>query len=161
MKNLFVLVLIGAVGWFAWREYAHGGGPLTITDPVYGEMRATITEQNREIEMAMFVRMESESVCRSHAREVAQNILRDCPTCSLQPAKCQASLPSRYARLFSDVAIASPYLSLTAGRSTERDGRLVVYGLTDKEGVDLCELLRVKIKERYLGETHCVAASGG
>lgn len=161
MKNLFVLVVIVAVGWFAWQKFSGGGAPLVIKNPIFGEMRASVTMQNREIEMAMFVRMENEFVCQSRAREVAQDVLKDCPTCSLQPVKCQASLPPRYSRLFNDAPIASPYLSLTSGDVTERDGRLVVYGLTDHEGVTLCEQLRSKIKEHYRGEAHCVPPSGG
>ena len=36
-----------------------------------------------------------------------------------------------YHRLFDDEPIPSTYLSLSAGQASERDGRLIVYGLTD------------------------------
>jgi hypothetical protein len=159
MKNLFLLCLMVALGWFAWKRFGHGGAPLVIEHPIYGEMRAGTTIANRDIEMAIFVRMESESLCHSQAEVVARDVLRDCPSCTLQPAKCQATLPPRYARMFDDVPIASPYVSMTAANSSERDARLVVYGLTDAEGQSVCEVMRAKVKERYTGEAHCVFAA--
>ena len=69
-------------------------------------------------------------------------------------------MPSRYARLLDDEPIPSSYLSLTAGRADERDGRLVVYGLTDRKArwsVSKCE----GDPEKYTGTAHCVAPSGG
>ena len=43
----------------------------------------------------------------------------------------------------------------------ERDGRLVVYGLTDKEGALVCEQMRKVILKKYSGTAHRVSASGG
>ena len=65
-----------------------------------------------------------------------------------------------YARLFDDVPIASPYLAANAGRASERDGRIVVFGLTDAEGMAVCESMRKTVAEKYRGDTDCVAASG-
>ena len=70
-------------------------------------------------------------------------------------------MPPRYARLFDDEQIPSTYLSLTAGLADERDGRLVVYGLTDKEGAVVCEQMRKVILQKYTGTAHCVAPAGG
>jgi len=117
--------------------------------------------QGREIEMAVFARMADESDCTLRALLSWSNALKACPTCTLTPAKCQAQLPARYSRLFNDEPIPSTYLSATAGKADERDGRVVVFGLTDQEGEVICEQMRTVILKEYRGTAHCVKASGG
>jgi hypothetical protein len=162
MKRLLVIALIAAAGYFGWQKFAgHGGPPAPIKNPVYGEVRVTAEVQGREIDMALFIRAQDDADCRGRASTSWNGALEGCPTCSMQATtKCQAQLPPRYARLFNDESIPSTYLSATAGDSTERDGRLVVYGLTDEEGKALCEVIRTSILKRYHGTAHCVPASG-
>jgi hypothetical protein len=159
---MFVLIVLVVVGWLAYQKFVSGSGPpKVIENPVYGEMRATIDAQGREIEMAVFARMSDENDCQTRAQILWSDALKDCPTCRLQSVKCQAALPPRYARLFKDEPIPSTYLSATAGRSDERDGRIVVYGLTDSEGAAICDVMRDAILKRYHGTVHCIKASGG
>jgi hypothetical protein len=162
MKKLLVLVLVVGGGYFLWQKYSGSGGPLKIEHPVYGEIRVTAETQGREVEMALFIRAADEADCHGRARESWNGALAGCPGCKMQhEEKCHAELPARYAKLFDDVPIPSTYLSATAGNRFERDGRLVVYGLTDAEGKMLCDMLRDAILKQYHGMAHCVAASGG
>jgi hypothetical protein len=160
MKTLIVLLVLGALGYFAWQRYV-GGPPMVIENPVYGEVRATANIEGREIEMAMFARMSSDIDCHARARISWEGALKGCPSCKLQEPVCKTELPARYAKLFDDAPIPSTYLSLTAGVAGERDGRLVVYGLTDQEGEIICEQMRSMVQKNYRGEVHCVRASGG
>ena len=75
--------------------------------------------------------------------------------------ECQAQLPPRYARLFDDEPIPSTYLSASAGNAGERDGRLVVYGLTDQEGAAMCEPIRTMVLRVLQGHRPLREASGG
>ena len=125
------------------------------------EVRVTANSQGREIEMALFIRAASDADCNGRAQLSWHGVLDGCPGCSMNPVKCQAELPPRYARLFDDVPIPSAYLSATAGSSNERDARLVMYGLTDAEGMQVCEALRDYLLRKYKGTAHCVAPSGG
>jgi hypothetical protein len=162
MKKLLVLAALAVAGYLLWQKYGGGGGPPKIEHPVYAEVRVTAETQGREIEMALFIRAASDFDCHGRARESWNGALAGCPGCKMQHSeKCHAELPARYARLFDDEPIPSTYLSATAGNSRERDGRLVVYGLTDAEGKMLCDMLRTAILKEYHGEAHCVAASGG
>jgi hypothetical protein len=161
LKTLFTLVVLGVIGWYAYQKFAGDGPPPVIDNPVYGEMRATANIQGREIEMAIFARMTDDSECRLRSQVFWSDALKDCPSCTVQSVKCQVQLPPRYARLFRDESIPSTYLSASAGRADERDGRLVVYGLTDKEGAAVCEIVRESLLKRYRGTAHCVQASGG
>jgi hypothetical protein len=162
MKGLLVLVILGVAGWFAYQKYFAGGGPpATFENPVYGEMRVVARIQSRELEMAAFVRAADDEDCRTRGSRSWNEVLAACPTCTRQPVKCHEQLPPRYARLFDDVPIASTYLSATAGNRSERDGRVVFYGLTDAEGAQVCELFRAQFSKQYAGTMQCVTASGG
>lgn len=160
MKTFLFLVLLIAAGLYFYHSHV-GGPPRVFENPVYGEIRLTANLQGRDIEAALFVRSEDEIDCRERALRSWTKTLQTCPTCTLHPVKCQAQLPARYARLFNDEPIPSTYLSASAGNAGERDGRMVIYGLTDQEGEVACETLRSKILESYAGTAHCVKASGG
>jgi hypothetical protein len=155
---LFALLVGGAVAFY--RSY-QGGAPRNFEHPVYGEIRVNATIEGRDIEMALFVRSADEDDCKERAHRSWEKTLAACPGCTLQPTKCQAQLPARYSRLFDDVPIPSTYLSASAGVAAERDGRLVVYGLTDREGAAMCETMRSVVLASYKGTARCIAASGG
>lgn len=161
MKQLLVLVALGVIGYLAWQKYQRGGPPAPIEHPIYTELRVTTTIEGREIEMAAFGRMPDMRECQLRGEKYWTEKLEHCPSCQLQPAKCQETLPPRYARLFDDVPIPSTYLSLSPGQEGEREARLVVYGLTDQEGAVICEGMKSLILEKYEGTGHCVAPSRG
>ena len=58
--------------------------------------------------------------------------------------------------MFDDVPIHSTYLSFTKGSRYERNGRMVVYGLTSDEGDTLCNALRQQFQTRYTGTVACI-----
>lgn len=163
MKKLLVIIAIGLIAYMGYQKYQRG--PFNASGSsersVYGEMRVSTVIEGRELEMALFVRIPDKDECQARARQQWEDVLKDCPGCTLKPIKCSDSLSPRYARLFDDVPIPSYYLSLTHGMPTERDGRLVVYGLTDREGAILCDQMRTVILKKYHGTGTCIAPSGG
>jgi hypothetical protein len=160
VKGLIVVILLAAAGYFAYQKYI-GGPPQVIEDPVYGEIRMTANVGNREIEAALFVRASGDLDCKGRGLVSWQESFEGCPTCRLQEPKCHDDLPPRYAKLFDDVPIPSAYLSATAGTAAERDGRMVVYGLTDAEGMVVCEQMKSVLGQKYEGRLACIAPSGG
>jgi hypothetical protein len=160
VKGLIIVILLAAAGYFVYQKYV-GGPPQVIEDPVFGEMRMTAAFGNREIEAAIFVRATGDLDCKGRGVVSWQETFEACPTCKLQSPKCHDDLPPRYAKLFDDVPIPSAYLSASAGNAAERDGRMVVYGLTDAEGVMLCEQIKSEISKKYNGKLKCIAPSGG
>jgi len=160
VKGLIIVILLAAAGYFVYQKYI-GGPPQTFENPVYGEMRMTATAGNREIEAAVFVRASGDLDCRGRGMLSWRESFEGCPSCRLQEPKCHAELPPRYAKLFDDVPIPSAYLSATAGTAAERDGRVVIYGLTDAEGTVVCEQLKSELAQKYEGKLTCIAPSGG
>ena len=167
MKVALIVIFLLFVGYL-WYDYsketaAAASGPPVIENPWYAEIRTSspIPGTSREIEMALFVRTKSERECSLGSQREWGNLMEDCPTCSSVAPKCARELSPRYARLFEDAPIPSAYLSATAAAPRERDMRLVIYGLTDDEGVRVCELLRTQLEKNYTGASQCIAPSRG
>lgn len=162
MKVVLIILVLLVAGYF-WYEHDSAppvSGPPVVTDPWYAEIRGTNNvSEGRDVELALFARALNEKDCLDGTRNGWANFARTCPTCTSEAPKCMKELPPRYARLFDDVPIASAYLSGTAATAHERDIRVVVYGLTDTEGVTVCELMRKELRKNFTGATHCVEPS--
>ena len=74
----------------------------------------------------------------------------------MQLVDCEPDLLPRYEQLFDDVPINIAYLSLTRGARFERDGRMVIWGVTGPEGDKLCEMAKASFQNRYSGQIRCV-----
>jgi len=159
MKKVIVLVLICGGGWFAWQRALDRTNPQVIEHPVYAEFRVDSKQGGREISIALFGRMASEDDCRMRAAKVWNKVVKGCPDCTMSVQECHAELPPRYRRLFENVPIPSTYLSFQRGSRFERDGRMVVYGLTSQEGVQICEVMKTQFATTYEGTVNCVPAS--
>jgi hypothetical protein len=163
MKTMLIILALLVAGYL-WYDHARGdkpNKPPVVTDPYYLEVRASNVVGGREIELALFARALDERDCDTGTKAGWASVAKACPTCTAQAPKCSKELPPRYARLFDDVPIPSAYLSGTAGSERERDIRVVVFGLTDQEGMVICEAMRTELSKNYGGATHCVNPSGG
>jgi hypothetical protein len=158
---LFLLVVgLASYFWYERGSSAPVAGPPVVTDPWYAEIRATNNlGEGREVELALFARALNEKDCLTGTQAGWANISRACPSCTSQPPKCVKELPPRYSRLFDDAPIPSAYLSGTAANPHERDIRVVVYGLTDAEGVTVCGMMQKELEKNFAGPTHCVEPS--
>ena len=152
-------VIVLAVAGFGVKSYLDKSNPAVIHDPVYAEMRIDATFGIREINVVLFGEAVSMDDCNLRTEKTWKEVMSGCPTCEISPPKCTDELPPRYARLFNNEAIPSTYLAFSRGSRFERNGRLVVYGLTRDEGLAVCELLRSSAVENYSGEMECIAPS--
>jgi hypothetical protein len=94
--------------------------------------------------------------CRERFDRAWNKIIDGCPNCSMRLSSCRSELEPRYLRMFDDVPIHSTYLSFAKGSRYERNGRMVVYGLTSDEGDALCDSLRQQFQTRYTGSVACI-----
>jgi hypothetical protein len=155
MKKLIVLIVLAAAGYFAYARFQNGN-PEHIDNPVYAELRLDTKLGSRELNLALFGEMVDDIDCRERFDRAWNKIIEGCPDCSMRLAACSADLAPRYRRLFDDTQIHSTYLSFTKGSRYERNGRMVVYGLTNDEGDALCDSLREQFQTRYTGQVACV-----
>jgi hypothetical protein len=158
--KLVVIVIVLAVVGFVVKGRLDKTNPEVIEHPVYAEMRVDAKEGIREINVVLFGKAVDMDDCNQRTEKTWSKVLSGCPTCELSPAKCMEELPPRYAKLFENAAIPSTYLAFTRGSRFERDGRLVVYGLTRDEGVMVCnQMLKSISSEDYQGTLECIAPS--
>jgi hypothetical protein len=109
------------------------------------------------VNVLTFAKMADDAECRERSESVLRKII-DCKACTMQLIDCKPTLSARYEQLFEDVPINIAYLSMTRGSRTERDVRMVIWGVTGKEGEQLCELVKTDMRSRYSGRMQCVGA---
>ncbi|HMN44611.1 MAG TPA: hypothetical protein PKE27_08570 [Povalibacter sp.] len=161
MKGLLILILLGVGGYFGYKHYqerVEGAAPEVITDPVYAQMRMDAKIQGREFNFLLLGKMAGDEDCRLRSNQAWSDVINGCAECTKQAATCTATLEPRYQRLFDNVAIHSTYMSFEREAPRERDGRMVIYGLTADEGDFICEQLRAKFQNHYTGKVECVHA---
>jgi hypothetical protein len=72
--------------------------------------------------------------------------------------ECKAAISPRYAKFFDDEPSNVTYLSLNRSTSTERDVRLIFWGLTGTEGDAACDLAKQIFEKIHKGPIKCVRA---
>ena len=152
------IVLILAVGVGVYFAYNHFQNPAEIQNPVYGELRVDMNAGSRKINMILFAKMANEAECKERSKRVWEKMIENCKDCSMQLVDCKPELAPRYEQLFEDVPINIAYLSLNRGSRFERDGRMVIWGVTGTEGDQLCEIAKASFQNRYSGQIRCVAS---
>jgi hypothetical protein len=157
MKAVLALIVLGVLGYFGFQKYQESA-PVEIDDPVFAEMRVDIKVPGRELNFVLYGKMASELECRTRAAIVWGKAMAGCKECSLATATCSKELAPRYAKLFDNQPIRSTYMSFTRGAQDERDGRMVIYGLTADEGDAICDTVRKQAQTQYEGKIECIKA---
>jgi hypothetical protein len=155
MKKLFVFAVAGVLGFFV---YQHLLGPAEIVNPVFAEIRVKIDVSGREIEAAIFGKMANDADCRQRAERVRDNLDANCKNCASKSIECKASLAPRYAKFFDDTPSSATYLSVTRSSRSERDVRLILWGLTGAEGDAVCDQMKLVFAKIHSGPMKCVHA---
>jgi len=155
VKGLLFLLAAGAAVYYGYQYFQN---PSQIKDPIYGEIRVDFTVGSRQLDLVLFARMTDEADCKMRSEKVWQKIITDCEDCSMRLVDCKRELAPRYSRLFDDESINIAYLSFTRGSRFERDGRMVIWGMTGKEGDQVCDIIKGNLQKRYSGQIRCVPA---
>ena len=160
MKSLLILLLVGVAGYFGYQHFKSddGAAPEVIDHPVYADMRIDMRAGGRDLQFALFGKMASQADCDLRSTAVWGKVIEGCKECAQRTATCKTELEPRYQRLFENTAIHSTYISFTRGSPYERDGRMVIFGLTADEGDAVCEQTRSNFSANYQGTIECVHA---
>jgi hypothetical protein len=160
MKFLIVLIAVAAVAYVVHDRRQGAMNPEVIETPVYAELRMSTNVEGRDIDMVLFGEMASAEDCQERASRVWQKLIDDCKECTLALSSCKTDLEPRHRRMFDDAPIHSTYLSFDRGNRYERNGRMVVYGLTGDEGSTLCQAIKTNFQRHYEGTVNCVIGRG-
>jgi hypothetical protein len=159
MKFFVLLIALAAAGYVVY-DRRQAMNPEVIETPVYAELRMGTRVQGRDINMVLFGEMASTEDCQERSNRVWQKLIDGCSECTMTLSSCKADLEPRYRRLFEDAPIHSTYLSFKRGNRFERNGRMVVYGLTGEEGNTVCQTIKAGFQTRYEGTVNCVIGRG-
>lgn len=160
MKFLVVLIAVAAVAYVVHDRRQGAMNPEVIEAPVYAELRMSTSVQGRDIDMVLFGEMASAEDCQERSSRVWQKLIDDCKECTMALSSCKTDLEPRNRRMFDDAPIQSTYLSFDRGNRYERNGRMVVYGLTGDEGNAVCQTIKNNFQRRYEGTVSCVIGRG-
>ncbi|HEY5809326.1 MAG TPA: hypothetical protein VIT67_15230 [Povalibacter sp.] len=160
MKAFLVLIILGVAGYYGYQHFKGGEGeaPDVIESPVYADVRLDMNVAGRELQFALFGKMASQADCDVRSNMVWGKVIDGCKECVQRTSVCKTQLEPRYQRLFDNTAIHSTYISFTRGSKVERDGRMVIFGLTADEGDAICKQTLAHFQANYAGKIECVLA---
>jgi len=160
MKGIFILVVLAVAGYFGYQHFQTSAdeAPDVIANPVYSDVRIDMHVAGRELQFALFGRMADRADCDARAERIWGKVIEGCKECVQRSVVCKESLEPRYARLFDNTAIHSTYASFTRGAKDERDGRMVIFGLTADEGDAICDQTIARFQANYRGKIECIHA---
>lgn len=134
---------------------------LDFSNPVYAEVRIKQAVGGRELEMMYLGKMANESDCQKHAAALSASFISGCRECTASPPLCKRTISARDEMIFDNEPIHATYISMAAGDASEREGRIIFWGLTVAEGNQVCDAMRGKLQSMHSGTVSCVRASGG
>lgn len=137
------------------------GKAVDFSNPVYAEIRVVQSAAGRELEMVYVGKMASESDCEQHAEAMKASFSSGCKDCLIKASQCKQELSPRYAMLFDNTPMSSTYLSMAAGDASEREGRMVFWGLSVAESTQVCQAMKGFVQKAQKGTVRCIQAEGG
>jgi hypothetical protein len=158
LKKILMIAVVAALSYWGYGNFqkSRGAAPDVIAKPVYAEFRMDMTVPGREFNLALFGKMVDQEDCETRANRVWDKVIKECEACKIRVSSCRSDLEPRYTRLFDDAQIHSTYVSFNRGSPYERDGRMVVYGVSNEEGDKLCEMIMPQFKKQYSGTVSCI-----
>ncbi len=167
MKKIIVLILIVGAGAYLWQERLKALNPDVITNPVYAAVRITTDfPGNRgQVEGVLLIQAVDQADCKKQLRSV-DNILEEQgkkggSTWTKKAFECKTELTSREARLFNNEPTFVTYLSAGRGQPSEREHRLIYWGLTVEQSNKICEATApIAFRKDRKGQVACIYANG-
>ena len=134
-----------------------------ITNPVYAEARMKLDAGGNSIEGVMMAQTIDQADCERQVSQLTQELSKFasvCPTCKLQAPECKTEIAPQYTRLFDNKPTSLTYVSLARGQSSEREMRLIYWGISVEQSDKLCSAVPNFQKSRK-GAVSCVRAARG
>ena len=142
---------------YAWDRF-QPGGPAVFKDPVYAELHVNVEVQGRTIEQVVFVQAASFGECEKHRAQLEQLFGQVSLPMTVKSAECLPELQPRQRALFEDQPGNVTYLSMHRGARTERDIRVIFWGVSVAESNQLCDGMTKAYADKHVGRVACVRA---
>jgi hypothetical protein len=138
------------------------GDPRAMPNPVYAEIRFRAEFHDRTFNAVELIKTFDQADCRRGSADAVDMIINQHDpdsqlTWELASSECTSSLEARNLRLFDNKSTFVNYLSAAAGDSTERELRLVIWGVTAAEGDLICGEIP-RLQEKWKGTVTCIHA---
>ena len=153
MKMILFLALAIGLGYYF---YTTSTNPSEISNPYYMEAQIKLKVQNRDLTMVLLGKMVDKSDCETRGKITWSGVLKDCETCEFVNYQCKTDLTVRQQILFNKQQTHTTYAVADRGTRFERDGRMIVWGLSKNESTEFCNYLKAAIKKEYRGQVSCL-----
>jgi hypothetical protein len=160
MLKWYIIIAAVVFAGYKWQSRQPEGQVEEIANPVYVEYRMDLDAGGRTLNAVLFGKMASREECEREADQIWQKNLADCKVCQFKSSSCQKEMPKRYAGIFEDKPLNTTYISFNRADERERDGRMVLWGMSDAEAETVCEFIRQGLEQNYRGEVSCVIGGG-
>ena len=165
-QTLVVLLVLAALGVLLRSGgFLPGMGrdPAMIANPVYAAVRFRTAIHDRTFEMVELAKTFDQDDCNRIAANIIERMQRhhgDGLAWELESFHCTTGLDARSERLFENKPTFVNYVSATPGSSSERDLRMIIWGVTAEEGDVICSVIP-RVQERWNGAVSCIHALPG
>ena len=180
-KILLLVAVIVGVGFHIAKDHKMKKlNPEVIDKPVYLHIGLKRVDQQRTVDGVFLVQAASQDDCEGHATYVMKGFraalemvekeharmvaaappgtgepIPKPPTISFADHKCEETPTTRNARLFENSPTHVTFLSASRSKRTERETRMIFWGISVQESTDLCNAM---IKRYPPNRATCVAA---
>ena len=146
----------------AWRIGPWASGPTardpsTITNPVYAEVRFGAQIHDRSFTMVALAKTFDQNDCKRMTDDLVGRMQSGQEVWQLISSDCKSMLDTRSARLFDNKPTFVNYVSASPGSSSEREERLLFWGVTAQEGELVCNE-KTRLQNNWKGTVTCVRA---
>lgn len=153
MKTTIFVILLAGLGYYF---YTNRGNPSTIANPYYMETRVKFNIQGRDLTMVLVGQMVDKTDCEIRGKETWRDVLEKCTSCDFVDYQCKTELSARYQALMNKQPTHTSYVVADRGTRFERDGRMIVWGLSKNESAEFCGYMKNIMKEKYSGQISCI-----
>ena len=163
MKNILVVLVILAAAGYLWKQnHRPAQAPEALANPVYAEAHVKMGAGGRDIEGVMLGKTVDQADCQKNietlTRRVEEESPKFCPSCTVHvTSECKTELAPRYAMLFDNKPSHVAYIRFAQGDPSEREYRLIYWGLTVQESERLCGASS-RFQQGRKGAVSCVHA---
>ena len=163
MRKLVVWVLFACLiklgADFMANRKAARGDTEAVKQPVYAELNIRVIVDGQSLEEFMFVEAKDMADCdrtrEQLERDFAKRVASRLPP-SIRSSRCLTELTQDQGDLFANRPTNVTYLSVGPGRASEREMRVIAWGLTPEQSTQICELILREEWAQRRGSARCV-----